>query len=57
MLLLKTKIIFELGNVHERCPMFLGFFLEKSFAPNVGLIRDFLIDGRRSLIWDVRLGV
>ena len=23
----------------------------------VGLVRDFLIDGRRSLIWDVRLGV
>ena len=23
----------------------------------VGLITDFLIDGRRSLIWEVRLGV
>ena len=30
--------------------------LPKSQVHTVALPRDFLIDGRRSLIWDVRLG-
>ena len=34
----------------------MGFQVSERGITKAHLFRDFLIDGRRSLIWDVRLG-
>ena len=46
----------KIDNYNKPLFKIIILLILKSFLDRVLLARDFVIDGRRSLIWDVRLG-